>query len=1133
LGESSYSQNTVTEFEMQGSKGASIYSTSSDIGIAGETPNSTQILTETVDVQGTGFKMMEMLSGLGDEQWSKRILSEVQNLVDKLREDFANELEERDTAILLYKDLWRESEAALASIKCEMKHIKAELEALKQRQFGKDAHDLSVGECETSENRGRANCLCSLGLSLSPKEIIMDQAAIRLSHGKDAEDPDTKPNLNSLMNVTPQAHAKETFLERAAILFHRDKSLGEGDTSDNWGRTNCKNTLETFLNLKEDMMDESAMLLSQGRNCEELDSKTFLNSPVNVAPQVLSKETILERAAILFSRDKSLGEFETSENRGYKNSLEFNLNPNKNIMDKGAMLLSLGKDHEDLDTKTDLNSPVSVTPEAHAKGTFWEQAATISRDKILVDGEISESWGRANYKTSLEINLNPKQNIVGEGAMLLYQGKDHKDLDTKTNLSSPMHVTPQTHAEGTVLERAAILFSRDRSLGEGETSENKCRTNCKNPEGINLNPLEETRDISKSAYDTEEFSNSYLRPKIPSAFCMEQFLDLVPETDRSSEEEELIGTPGLKGQLESSSSVLSDDLVCSQSQCFYHGIHLEESNFDSDLMKLIDASTSENIMGKGVMLLSPGKDHEDLDTNTNLNSPVSVTPEAHAKETFWEQAAMVSQDKSLVDGEISENCGRANCKTSLEINLNLKENITGEGAMLLSQGNNHKDLDTKTNPTSPGNVTPQAHAVGPFLERAAILFSRDRSHGEGETCENRGRANCKDPQVVNLNPKENMADEGAMLLSQAKVHEDFYTESNLNSPVNVIPQVHTRETFLERAAILFTRDKSIREGEISRNWGRANCKTSFEINLNPKQNIMGEGAMLLSQGKDHKDLDTKTNLSSPVNVTPQTHAEGTVLERAAILFSRDRSLGEGETPENKGGANRKNPEGFNLNPLEETQDIIESAYDTKEFSNSYLRPKIPSTFCMEQFLDFVPETECSSEEDELIGTLGLKGQLESFSSVLSDDLVSNQSQCFYHGVQLEESNFDSDLTKLIDASTENSSKKRKCGNANITEDLSQILFANSFTIKKLDPEEGNVAIRINSQSCNDPPEGGADVKYLNEKELGFISCCQHDSDCIIVANEGESSSTKSDSSWEHIEVEEDISTAMNTSTFLV
>jgi hypothetical protein len=61
----------------------------------------------------------------------------VQNLVDKLREDFANELEERDTTILLYKELWRESEAALASIKCEMKHITAELEALKQRQFGK------------------------------------------------------------------------------------------------------------------------------------------------------------------------------------------------------------------------------------------------------------------------------------------------------------------------------------------------------------------------------------------------------------------------------------------------------------------------------------------------------------------------------------------------------------------------------------------------------------------------------------------------------------------------------------------------------------------------------------------------------------------------------------------------------------------------------------------------------------------------------------------------------------------------------------------------------------------------------------------------------------------------------------
>lgn len=871
LGGNYYSQNTASYFEMQGSKEAYVYSTSSGIGIVGETPNSTQILTESVNAQGADFKMMEILSGLGDEQLSKRVHSELQNLVDKLREDFANELEERDTVILLYKNLWTESEAALASIKCEVKHIKAELEALKQRQLDKDAHDLSVGDCETSENRGRANCLCSLQLSLSPEENILDQAAIQLSQGHDAEGPDTKPNLNSLMNVTPQAHAKGTFCERAAILFSRDKSLG-CDASDNWGRTNSKNTLEVSLNLKDDMMDEDAMLLSQERNHEDLDSKTNLNSPVNVAPEVFAKGNISERAAILFSPDQSLGEGETSENSGCQTSLEFNLNPNENIMDKGAMLLSLGKDHAYLDIKTNLNSPVSVTPQAHAKGTLWEQEATIS------------------------------------------------------------------------------------------------------------------------------------------------------------------------------------------------------------------------------------------------------------------------QDTSLIDGEIAENLGRANCETSLENNLNPKENIMGEGTMLASQGNNRKDLNTNTNLISPWNVTPQANTEGTFLERAAILFSRDRSHGEGETSENRGRENCKNSQEANFIPKEIMTDEGARLLSQGKDWKDLYTKANLNSPVNVTPQAHARETFLERAAILFSRDKSLGEGEISGNWGRANCKTSLDMNLNPKQNIMGDGAMLLSQGKTHMDLDTKTTMSSPVNVTPQTHGigEGTVLERAAILFSRDKSLGEGETFDNKGRANCKNPQGVNLNPPEETWDISKSAYDTEEFSNSYLRPKIPSTFHMERFLDLVPETDCSSEEDELIGTLGLKGQLEASSSLLSDDLVCSQSQCFYHGVQLEESNSGSDPMKLIDASTtENSGKKRKCGNAIIMEDLSQILFANSFTINKREPEEGNVSIRINSERCNNPPKGGADVEYLNEKEVGFISHCKHDSDCIIVANEEESSSTKSESSWEHIEVEENISTAMNTSTFLV
>lgn len=1108
---------------MQGSKGGSIYSTSSSIGIAGETPNSTEILTESVNVQETDFKRMEILSGLGDEPRSKRRLSELQNLVDKLREDFANELGERDTVILLYKNLWRESEAELASVKCEMKHLKAELEALKQRQFDKDAHDSSVGGCETSEHRGTVNC--SLELSSSPKGN-MDQTAIRISHGKEAKGPDTRPNLNSLMNVTPQPHAKETFLKRSAILFSRDISLREGDTLDNWNRTNCKNTLDSIMNLKEDMMDESAILSSQGRNSEELDSKTNLNSPVNVAPRVPAKGTVLERAAILFSRNKSLGEGETSENRGNKNSLEFNLNPKENIKDKVAMLLSLGKDYKDIDTKTNSKPLVSIKPEAHAKGSFWGQEATVSQDKSLVDlvdGDISENWGRANCKTSLEINLNPKQNIVGEGYMPVPQGKGHNDLHTKTNLSSPMNITPQTRAEGTFLERAAILFSRDISPREGETSENKGGANFKNPLGVNLNPLEETQGISKSTCDTEEFSSSCLRPKTPSAFCMEQFLDLLSGSDSSSEEDELIGTLGSNGQLKSSSSVLSDDLICSQSQRFYRGVQLEEPKFDIDLTKLIDASTSENTMDKDSMQLSLGKDHENLDTKANLNSPVSVTPEAHAKQTFWEQEATFSQDKSLVDAELSEIWGRANCKASLEINLNSKENVMGDGMMLLSQGNNYKDLDKMTNLSSPRNVAPQANVGGTFLERAVTLFLRDRSIGECMTSEYRGKGNCNDPQGVKLTPKENMADDGAMLPSQEKDHDGVYTKANLNSAVNVTPQAHPRETFLERAAILFSRYENLGEGEISGSWGRANCETSLENNLNPKQNIMGEGAMLLSQGKDHMDFDQKTNLSSPVNVTPQTHSEGPVLERAAILFSRNRSLGEGETAENKGGANCKIPPGVNLNPLEENRDIIESTYDTEEFSNSYLRPKTPSAFRMEQFLD-LPETDYSSEKYELIETLGLKGQLESSSSVLRDDLVCSQSQCFYDGVQLEESNIDSDLTKRIDASTsETSGKKRKYDDVIIMEESRQILLANSSTIKKLDPEGGNVVIRINSESCHDPPECGADVEYLNEKDIGFITHCQHDSDCIIVASEGEISSAKSDSSWEHLEVEENIS----------
>ena len=47
------------------------------------------------------------------------------------------------------------------------------------------------------------------------------------------------------------------------------------------------------------------------------------------------------------------------------------------------------------------------------KEPFWGQIATGSQDKNLIDGDISENWGGANCKTSLEIDLNSKQNIVG------------------------------------------------------------------------------------------------------------------------------------------------------------------------------------------------------------------------------------------------------------------------------------------------------------------------------------------------------------------------------------------------------------------------------------------------------------------------------------------------------------------------------------------------------------------------------------------------------------------------------------------------------------------------------------------------------------------------------------------------
>eukprot|EP01018_Ginkgo_biloba_P003725 Gb_27578 [translate_table: standard] len=205
------------------------------IFIAEETPYSTQFLKEYCELQKTDSPQeglrVENIFSVGEEKQSKRTLVELQNLVEKLREDFMSELEERDTSLLLYKNLWSDSQAALDSMKSEMKHIKTELEVIKQSLNHKDVPGLSVIEGKTSENNGSENYI-PVETYLNTEEHVLDRAAILLSRGKTRKDLEVKMNLNSLMdNNMPHADAKGTFCERAAILLSREKSLGDSDIS--------------------------------------------------------------------------------------------------------------------------------------------------------------------------------------------------------------------------------------------------------------------------------------------------------------------------------------------------------------------------------------------------------------------------------------------------------------------------------------------------------------------------------------------------------------------------------------------------------------------------------------------------------------------------------------------------------------------------------------------------------------------------------------------------------------------------------------------------------------------------------------------------------------------------------------
>ncbi|KAH9318367.1 hypothetical protein KI387_020136, partial [Taxus chinensis] len=130
-----YGDNSAADHEPQVSKLSDICSTSRGSHIVEDASHRTEFFAESDQLQGTYCKKMGKFSDLEKEKASERALSDLQDLVDKLKEDLEFELEKRDTVILLYKHLWSEAQAALSILKIEMEQIKKEVKALKQKQF--------------------------------------------------------------------------------------------------------------------------------------------------------------------------------------------------------------------------------------------------------------------------------------------------------------------------------------------------------------------------------------------------------------------------------------------------------------------------------------------------------------------------------------------------------------------------------------------------------------------------------------------------------------------------------------------------------------------------------------------------------------------------------------------------------------------------------------------------------------------------------------------------------------------------------------------------------------------------------------------------------------------------------------
>ncbi|XP_057868567.1 uncharacterized protein LOC131075709 isoform X1 [Cryptomeria japonica] len=345
---------------------------------------------------------------------------------------------------------------------------------------------------ENYKIKEKTSSLCPVEDDLNPERNVTDQAA--MYQGKDHKEPDMNTSLISPTDIISKAYDERTFRERAAVLISREEGLKE--------KTSYICPVEDDLNPESSTMEQAAMLPSFRKDCEESQTKTNLNSLINVTSQVHCEDSYWERAASLFSCEQSLGISEISRNGYYFDNDIQEVNPEIEDINRRFKVLEeykqsdmMGRDsgkqvgEANSDVSVSLNNSLhleeiiadDLNPEScksnqvlyrarQGEGTFQERASLLlSREKIQRESVTSETSGKASSECSIKNNLYPKLNVTDQTTILSHQNVSESPVTNK-NMNCLRNVIPQEHNE--VWKQAAIMFSSQECHGESDRSRN-------------------------------------------------------------------------------------------------------------------------------------------------------------------------------------------------------------------------------------------------------------------------------------------------------------------------------------------------------------------------------------------------------------------------------------------------------------------------------------------------------------------------------------------------------------------------------------------------------------------------------------------------------------------------------------